>query len=506
MTDITTTPKCGSNRRDAASPDLDVLVIGAGPAGAMAALRAADLGARTTLLTNSHFGGMAAHDGPVPVRTLARAAKLISEAKRLGEYGIEVGKPTLDYPRLLARVGEVIDDAVAHSSSREQLDGLGVRVIENVGAARFVDPHTIVTATGLLLHAQRIILCVGSVARELPIPGFDLTQDHSAAFAATSVPSSMLIVGGGATAVQTASIFSAFGSQVEIFEAGSRILATEDEEVSAAIAAAFRRGGVEIHEAFGRIESFERTTAGVRMNFRNGERASSAEAEIVIAAIGRAADTSGLGLAAAGVTPNDRGFVEVDEYLRTSVPHIFAAGDVTGRLMVVPSAIRDGFAAATNAVLGPTEHAATRVEVSASFTHPEYAHAGLTEAEARGSHDVLTSTIRFDSTMRTIIDGRKDGFCKLVVDRQSAKILGCHCVGEMAGEIAQAAEIAIAQDMRVDELVRVQFAFPTYVGNLAYAAADAARQMDLPIGTHEVAMRSRLSGGQDYVGAGEQRR
>src|SRR5215469_16304375 len=129
----------------------DIIVIGAGPAGVVAALRAADEGARTTLVTRAEFGGMAANDGPVPVRTLAHAARLIREARQLGQYGIEVSEPVLDYPRLLARVREVVDDVRVHSSLRPQIDSLGVTVREHAGVARFVDKHTIETEGGLRL-------------------------------------------------------------------------------------------------------------------------------------------------------------------------------------------------------------------------------------------------------------------------------------------------------------------------------------------------------------------
>ena len=174
--------------------------------------------------------------------------------------------------------------------------------------------------------------------------------------------------------------------------------------------------------------------------------------------------------------------MKVNDYLSDLGAHIFAAGDVTGHLMLVPPALQEGFVAATNAVLGPTTKLEEGVNTSAGFTDPEYASAGLTEAKARETHDIVTAVIHFDSTIRTIIDGRKTGFCKLIVDRKTAKILGCHVVGERAVEIVQVAAIAISAGMRVDELARVPLAFPTYTGNLAYAAADAARQLDLHVG------------------------
>ena len=464
------------------APASDVLVIGAGPAGAVAALRAADLGARTALVASTAFGGMAANDGPVPVRTLAHAAGLVTQARKLGLYGINVRRPVLDYPRLLGRVREVVSEVVARSSLREQIDSAGVTVYEKTGNARFADPHTIITQGGLQLRADKIIICVGGVSRQLPIPGFELTSTHSSALALTEVPPSMLVIGGGATGVQVASIFNAFGSRVELFETGPRILAAEDKDVAAAVATAFREAGIVVHENFGAIDSFEKTSAGVRMNFSKDGKQHSAEAALAVVAAGWAANTGGLNLSAAGVLADDRGFVKVDDHLRTAAPHIFAAGDVTGGLMLVPPAIQEGFLAATNAVLGSTVRHEQGVNTSAGFTDPEYASAGLTEAKAREKYDIVTAVIHFNSTIRTIIDGRKVGFCKLIVDRKTAKILGCHVVGERAVEIVQVAAIAISAGMRVDDLARVPLAFPTYTGNLAYAAAAAARQLDLHVG------------------------
>lgn len=458
---------------------LDVLVIGGGPAGVVAALRAADAGAKTTLVTREGFGGMAANDGPVPVRTLAHAARLIRDARQLKRYGIVVGEPSLDYEHLLARVREVVQEVRAHSSFRSQIDSAGVTVCEDVGSTQFVDPHTIKTESGSGFEAGKIIICTGGLSRRLTVPGAEFIATHSDAWSLTSVPPSMIVIGAGATGVQVASVFQALGAQVQLFQAGTRILPTEDEDISAAVAGAFRAAGMMVREDFGVIESFEKTSAGVKMWFsKNGQR-ESAKASLVVAATGWIAGTSSLGLETAGVVTNARGFIQVDDYLRTSMPHIFAAGDVTGQLMLVPQAIQDGFIAASNAVLGPSMTVLNEVAPIGSFTDPEYAQVGLTEARARQTHDVATAIVHFDATTRTIIDGRTMGFCKLVVDRRTREILGCHVVGERAVEIVQVTSVAMAGKLRVDDLARIPLSFPTYAGVLGRVAAKITRELNL---------------------------
>jgi pyruvate/2-oxoglutarate dehydrogenase complex dihydrolipoamide dehydrogenase (E3) component len=458
---------------------LDVIVLGAGPAGVLSALRAAELGARTALVTRGEFGGMAANDGPVPVRTLAQAARLVREARQLGRYGITSQPPVLDYPALLARVREVVDDVRTHSALRRQIDALRVTVHEHAGLARFTDRKTVVTESGLRLRAERIILCTGGASRQLAVPGAELTKTHSDAWSLTAVPPSMLVIGGGATGIQVASIFNAFGSRVQLFQAGPRILPSEDEDVSAAVAGAFRQSGIAIREDFGSIECFEPAPSGVRMVFSRNGRQERAEAALAVVAVGWVANTGGLDLAREGVELDARGFVRVDAHLQTSAPHVFAAGDVTGRLMLVPQAIQDGFIAGTNAVRGPVLTVEEKqVSPIGSFTDPEYAQVGLTEEQAREAGDVVTVAVRFDTTTRTLIDGRTSGFCKLIADCATHRIVGCHVVGERAVEIVQAAALVMAGGMTVHDLARVPLSFPTYVGVLGRAAASAARQLN----------------------------
>lgn len=456
----------------------DVVVLGAGPAGVIAALRAARLGARTSLVTRDEFGGMAANDGPVPVRTLAQAARLMREARHLPRYGITATEPALDYRRLLDRVREVVQETRTRSLLRDDLERAGVVIHEQAGTTRFADSNTVEADNAPQLHADKIIICTGGTPRPLDVPGFELTATHSDAWQLTSPPPSLLVVGAGATGVQVASIFNTFGSRVYVLEVAPRILMTEDVDVSEAVHASLTAAGVHVVAGAGRIERFERGPSGVRVIQATDDGESRMEAAVVVIAAGWGAATSGLHLDAAGVKTDQRGYVQVDSQLQTTAPHIFAAGDVTGRAMVVHEAVREGMLAATNAVLGAGRALPTPVSPIGSFTDPEYASVGLTETAARERHDVVAVTQPFSSLPRPIIDGRTTGFCKLIVDREAHTILGCHIVGERAVELAQLAATAMTAEMSVQQLALIPFSFPTYANALGRAAANAAIELD----------------------------
>jgi len=442
----------------------------------MAALRAAELGAQTTLLASGKLGGMAANDGPVPVRTLAHAARLMREARQLGDYGVVVGEPVLDYPRLLARAQQVMGQ-VRHSFMRLQdARELGIRVHEDAGPARFLDAHTVETAQGLRASADRIILCTGGTSRRLAVPGGESCCTHSDAWGLQAVPPSMIVVGGGDTGLQVASIFNAFGTRVRLLQAGPRILPNADAAIAQEVASAMRRSGVTIDEQIGAITSIDRTAHGVRVNCSRDDSRHSLEAALVVVAIGWIANTAALDLPAAGVELDARGYVEVDDCLQTSAPTVLAAGDVTGRLMLLPQAVQQGFVAASNAALGERRPWRCEINPVGSFTDPEYAQVGLTEAEALESGDAFSVSVPFDAVMRPIIDGRTGGLFKLVVERATQRILGAHIAGERAVELAQLAAVAMAGRLRVHELARLPLSLPTYAGILSRAAVEAARQ------------------------------
>jgi dihydrolipoamide dehydrogenase len=340
---------------------------------------------------------MAANDGPVPVRTLAYAARLIREGRQMPLYGIPVGDLSVEYPQLLARVRDVTEEVRRRSMLRDELEQARVSVQEHIGSARFVDATTVERGDGSRLRAGKVILCTGGAPRRLPIAGIELAATHSDAWDLTAVPDSMLVLGTGATGVQVASIFNALGARVTLVEVGPRILPTEDEDVSEAVRTALEACGVAVVVDAGAVERFEPRPAGVRMSTSGSDPL---EAAVAVVAAGWVANTQSMRLDRAGVELDERGYIRVDQHLRTTAPGVWAAGDVTGRAMIVHEAIREGVLAATNAVLDAGAVLPRQVSPIGSFTDPEYASVGLTELQARRAHDVAIATVAFDGLPR----------------------------------------------------------------------------------------------------------
>lgn len=449
---------------------LDVIVIGGGPAGVTAAMRSRELGARVTLVERSRMGGTCTNDGCVPTRVLAKAARLMRDAEQFAEYGLDIPKPTVDFARLMARTQQVVYQVHEKKQLIGHLREAGIDVLDNTGGARFVDPHTIELGDGRRLSADRFILCVGGHARRFEFPGSEHALTHHDVWALREAPRSVAIVGGSATGAQLASIFSAFGAEVTLLEAAPRILAREDVSISTVMRAAFETRGVRVIEGIGGVESIERQGETLRLHYRlNGEPAH-VDTEHVLLAVGWVGNVSSLNLEAAGLNGTARGYIEVNDYLQTGVPHIFAAGDITGRMMLVQSGGYEGRLAAENAVLGPGQPNAHLIVPHGGFTDPEYAGVGLTEDEARAAHDVAVATVPYADLDRAVIDGRTEGFCKLIVSQETHRVLGAHFVGEQAVEASQIVAAGMAAGMWVEQLAELELAYPTYTAIVGLAA------------------------------------
>ena len=227
-----------------------------------------------------------------------------------------------------------------------------------------------------------------------------------------------------------------------------------------------------------RVVSLRTHGDDIQIDYRSGEAAGQLVAGAVFFAVGWPANVGHLALDAAGVHA-ERGVIPVDGYLRTSVPHIFAAGDVNGRSMLVQSARMEGRLAAANAILGPTRQATYDVVPSGSFTDPEYGRVGLTETEAAAQHDVIAGIARYDDLLRPVADGRPEGFCKLIADRRSHLILGAHVLGEYSAETVQTVAACMVAGMTVEQVAELQLAFPTFTEGVSMAAQKICRSLGI---------------------------
>jgi dihydrolipoamide dehydrogenase len=248
----------------------EVAVVGGGPAGVTAALRARELGASVALVERGNLGGTCTNDGCVPTRVLAHAARLARDAEQYADYGLVGDPPTVDFPRLLNRTQRIVYEVHEKKQLRSRLEGSGVCVFDRAGDARFADPHTLALGDGTNVEAERFVLCAGGHARRLPFPGADLALTHSDVWGMKELPCSVTIVGAAATGCQLASVFAAFGARVTLLEVAPRILPGEDVVVSEGVAEAFARRGIETVTGAGGVEGIEREGGGVRLLYSQG--------------------------------------------------------------------------------------------------------------------------------------------------------------------------------------------------------------------------------------------
>ena len=456
-------------------------MIGGGPAGVTAALRARELGASVALVERGNMGGVCTNDGCVPTRVLARAARLVRDAEQFADYGLVGAPPEVDFARLLNRTQRVVYEVQEKKQLRRQIEAAGATVMDRTGDAGFVDGHTLVLGDGSRVSGEKFVVCAGGHARRMDFPGAAHAITHSDVWTMKDLPSSVVVVGAAATGCQLASVFAAFGSRVRLLEVAPRILGGEDELVSDGVAGAFSGRDIEILTGIGGVDRIEKEDGQLRLSYTQGGEDRGLDTEAVVLAVGWPGNAETLNLDVAGVETG-RGYVVVDDCLRTSAPHVFAAGDVTGRMMLVQSANYEGSLAAENAVLGEERDYRHAIVPHGGFTDPEYASVGLTEIRARnefGDEDCAVAVVPYADLDRGVIDGHPDGSCKLIVSRSSRRILGAHIVGEQAVEVVQLVATAMGAGMSVEQLANLELAYPTFTAIVGLAARKLVRELGL---------------------------
>lgn len=478
----TTTSATAPNTDSDATQHYDVAVIGAGPAGTAAALRAAELGASVVVLEAGRLGGTCVNTGCVPTRVLAKTARLVRETRSAGDYGVEVNAPTVDWAAVVERVHERVDAVRSIKREAGRFAEAGVDLIQE-GRARFVDDSTLVLDSGRRISATSILVCVGGHSRRLPIPGKELATVPEDVLSLPELPRRVAVIGAGNTGAQLVTVFNAFGSDVTLLDVAPRILVASDASIAEVVTTAFEGQGVDVRTGISTVESLERAADGaISITWKEGDESLSREVDAVIMATGWPADVEDLGLENAGIEVV-RSSIPADRYFRTSVPHIFSIGDANGRDMLVQAAQFEGEAAAENAVLGANRRTPHHLLPAGGFTDPDYAGVGLTQEQAREQDPgCVVARVPFSAVDRAVIDDRESGFLLLIADRRRELILGAHAVGENAIEVVQSVTTAMASGVDVATLANVRFAYPTYSAVIGMAArvllAEAAAAVD----------------------------
>jgi pyruvate/2-oxoglutarate dehydrogenase complex dihydrolipoamide dehydrogenase (E3) component len=457
----------------------DIIVIGGGPAGVTAALRARELGASVTLVERDRLGGTCTNDGCVPTRVLAHAARLMRETAQHEHYGLTGRRPELDFGRLIGRTHEIVATVHEKKQLLKHLETSGVTVREGVGPARFVDPHSIELGdSGERLSAERFIICAGGHARRLPFPGAEHALTHGDIWGLQELPRRLVVIGAAATGCQLASVMNTFGARVALLDVAPHILPVEDEAVTEALQNAFNARGITTICGMSGVERLEKVDDGLRLTYKKDDAEATLDSDAVVVAVGWPGNVESLNLEAAGVKV-EKNYIVVDDCLRTSAPNIFVAGDIDGRMMLVQSAGAEARVAAENAVGGGDSDDTLRsyrhhIVPHGGFTDPEYGSVGITEKRARDAgHEYVIALASYANLDRAVIDGNTEGFCKLVVSRDTREILGAHVVGEQAVEVVHLVAAHMASGLPVENLANLELAYPTYVSIVGLAARRA---------------------------------
>jgi dihydrolipoamide dehydrogenase len=454
--------------------DFDLVVLGAGSGGYACALRAAQLGLSVALVEKGKLGGTCLHVGCIPTKALLHAAEVADAARESEQFGVNATLEGID----MGGVNKYKDGVVTRLY--KGLTGLiktrGITVVE--GEGRLTGPRT-VEVNGASYTGRHVVLSSGSYSKTLPGIEVDgrrvLTSEH--ALSLDHVPASVVVLGGGVIGCEFASVWRSFGAEVTIVEALPRLLAAEDEAVSAAVERAFRKRKIGLRTGTP-FESVESTETGVRVTVQGGE---TVEAEVLLVAVGRGPTTEGLGYDEQGVAM-DRGFVTVDERLRTNVDGVYAVGDIVPGLQLAHRGFQQGiFVAEDVAGLDPAPIDETGIP-RVTYCDPEVASMGLTEADAReryGDDEVVALTYDLAGNGRSQIL-KTQGFVKLV-RRKDGPVVGVHIVGARAGELVGEAQLIYNWEAHPEDVAPYVHAHPTQTEALGEAHLALAGK---PLHTH----------------------
>ena len=439
--------------------NFDVIVIGAGQSGPPLAARFAERSMTVALIERQHFGGTCVNDGCIPTKTLVASARVAHVARHAGGFGVHAGEVSVDMRAVKAR-----KDAIVQQSLASLTDWLGgISTLTSIrGEARFIGPNA-VRVGDAELTAPKIFIDVGGRASVPEWPGISDVPylTNTSMMSVDFLPAHLIIVGGSYIGLEFAQMYRRFGSLVSVIEAGPRLIGREDVDVSEALRAMLEGEGIAVH-----VDARDLAVAcdgdQVRVTFDAGGAARSVVGSHLLVAVGRKPNTDGLGLAVAGIATDSRGYIVVDDELRTSVPGVWALGDVNGRGAFTHTSYNDFEIVAANLLDGGTRRVSDRIGAYALYTDPPLGRIGMSEADARTSgREVLVASLPMSRVGRARERGEATGFMKVLVDAKTERILGAALFGIEADEVVQLLLLAMAADLPYTRITRTMFVHPT---------------------------------------------
>ena len=463
----------------AETPKYDIAIIGSGPGGYVAAIRAGQLGLRTLVVEkDDKFGGTCLHVGCIPTKDLLLNAEVYDYFKNAREFGIVCKEFSIDWAAVQARKTKVVTKLAKGVEFLFKKN----KVESTRGFGRLAGPGRITVTDGQgqtrEIEAQKIVLATGSEAKTFP--GFEpdgkTILTNKEVLALKAIPTSMVVMGAGAVGVEFASIFHRFGTRVTILEMLPRAVPLEDEEISAELEKSFRRQGIAV-ETQAKVEKATKTATGVAVSYTGGDgKSRTIEAETLLVAVGRSPNTQGVGLEKTRVKL-ERGFVKVDPYMQTDEPGVYAIGDIVANSpLLAHVASREGIVAVTHAAGKPVEPINYTQVPNCTYCEPEISSVGLTERQAReAGHKVRVGKFPFAGNSKATILGSREGFVKIVSDEKYGEILGVHMIGPRVTEMIAEAVVAMRLEGTVEDLAYAIHPHPTLteaVMEAAHAAHD----------------------------------